>query len=664
MAVRYTARMQFQPGQDSGLISDEFLEACRVGQIDEVMFFAFAEEQNDGHDTLKRIQSWMDTLRPWKHALEAEGIEVSLNPWHSLLHTDRGRRLKPGQSWQTMVDWRGYSASAVVCPLDPAWRDYYAKAMRIFAAEHFRVIWIDDDIRYHNHAPLDWGGCWCPLHVAEFVRRAGTSASREEIVSRAIQSGEPHPWRGLWFDMWEDSHVALLDSWREIVEGAGSRLGLMSSSVEAHAMEGRDWSRWWHAIARESPPVHRPHFWGYSETPAPILVYGISQMQQHRALRPAAIESDPEIECFPYGPWNKSFRQTLAQMALAQVFGSDRLAISLYDFMGNLPSDEPERAKFLARVKPVLDWLGEQFPPSWTSYGAGVPWRADFSRNVHTDGRNDWRSLEVASRGWDNWLGAFGIAFQKEPHASLNALAGTMVWGYDEDTLRAWLAAGLLLDGPAAAAMVERGLGELIGLADTRFITQDEVLYSMEESLDAEFGLRPSAQMSLNADKPYANRLLQGQLLSGARLISDLRDPTQRVVGHGALAFENSLGGRVVVVPWDASAGTNLCTQRRAQLAKVLAWLARGVSLGSVAGGAWLVPQFLTDGTRWRGVVWNASPDAVREIQIRPPDAMGLIQRAVHCGAEGNRAEAVVRSNLVALAQPLQQWEWVVLNPD
>jgi leucyl/phenylalanyl-tRNA--protein transferase len=45
------------------------------------------------------------------------------------------------------VDWRGRTAEAVICPLDPGWRAYYEEAMRIFSGEEFRVIWIDDDIR-------------------------------------------------------------------------------------------------------------------------------------------------------------------------------------------------------------------------------------------------------------------------------------------------------------------------------------------------------------------------------------------------------------------------------------------------------------------------------------------------------------------------------------
>lgn len=663
MAVRYTARMQFGPHEDSGEIRRQVLDVCRRGQVDEVMFFAFAEEQNDGHDTLDRLRAWMAAIRPWKIALEAAGVEVSLNPWHSLLHCDRHRALKPGQEWQTMVDWRGRAASAVVCPLDPTWRAYYAEAMRLFAAERFRVIWVDDDIRYHNHDPLDWGGCWCPLHIAEFNRRVGAEADRDEIVAAVIQPGPPHPWRAIWFDMWDELHCALLASWRDIVEAQGARLGLMSSGLETHAMEGRRWDRWWPALAQRFESTHRPHFWGYADGPADALVYGLSLMQQNRMVQPETVECSPEIENFPYGPWNKSFRQTAAQMTMAQVFASDRLAVSLYDFMGNLPEDEPERPAFLARVTPMLDWVGAQFRRDMPPLGVGIPWHPDMSRLARTDGAGDWRDLHVPTQGWERWLAPFGFAWSKTPHPRVNAIAGRMACCFSEHDLREWLARGLLLDGPAAAVLVERGMGDLLGLANPRFIRQSDALYSMEETTDARFGLRPGAQMSLNAEKPYKEKLLQGDWAGAAHIVSILRSPVQERVGHGCVLFENRLGGRVAVCPWDATAGTNLCTQRRAQLARVLDWLGRGVSTGSVEGAAWLTPLFLADGEDWRGAIWNGSPDHRRSFTVTPPDGRDALRAARLCTAEGECIEAQVVRNRVDLPRPMSQWDCVVLNP-
>ena len=93
-----------------------------------------------------------------------------------------------------------------------------------------------------------------------------------------------------------------------------------------------------------------------------MLIHGITVLDQNRSIQPPALESGPEIENFYYGRWNKSFRQTFAQMAVAHILGSTNLNISLYDFMGNRPDDEPGAPAFLKQVRPSLDWLADQVP--------------------------------------------------------------------------------------------------------------------------------------------------------------------------------------------------------------------------------------------------------------------------------------------------------------
>jgi len=294
MPSRFALRIQFRLNQDPDWIARRLLDLARRASADEVVLFFFGEELNDGHEPLERVREWIERTRPWRRALTEAGIAVSLNPWHTLLHTDRGRRLKPGQDWQTMVDPAGKTCRAQVCPLDPGWREYYAETLRLYAREGFRVIWIDDDIRLHNHAPLDWGGCFCPLHVAEFNRRAGVQATRQEIVEACTAPGEPHPWRGLWMDMWEETFLELIAHWRRIVEAEGCRLGLMSSRPEFHAAEGRRWEDWWRALAGETAPVHRPNFWDYRDTTGAWLPEFIAVLDQNRSLQPPDVENGPE----------------------------------------------------------------------------------------------------------------------------------------------------------------------------------------------------------------------------------------------------------------------------------------------------------------------------------------------------------------------------------
>ena len=144
--------------------------------------------------------------------------------------------------------------------------------------------------------------------------------------------------------------------------------------------------------------------------------------------------------------------------------------------------------------------------------------------------------------------------------------------------------------------------------------------------------------------------------------MSDIRGPRQNVVGHGLVLFENELGGRVAVVPWQVDAGWSLTTYRATQLTRTLDWLDPQRTHGRVEGGAWLVPQFLTDGTRFRGVVWNASSDALIQMTVHRPPTFPEFRRAVQVDARGALNEAVVAAGVVHLAKPMMQWEFVVLS--
>jgi len=658
-----TLRLQFGPHQNPADITAQLMELIDSAPVDEVMFFYFAEEQNNGHEPVERIQQWIDTSRPYREALQARGIAVSLNPWHTLLHSDSGRRLKPGQNWQTMVDANGQAAQAVVCPLDANWQAYYLETLKLYAREGFRVVWIDDDIRYHNHAPLQWGGCFCSQHVAEFNRRAGANASRDEIVRACLAPGEPHPWREIWLDMWQDTQLQFLKKCRLTLETGGAKMGLMSSLTEAHSAEGRRWADWWKTFGGENAPVHRPHFWAYSDAPGSHLIQGIAALDQNRSIQPTDIESGPEIENFPYGRWNKSFRQTFAQMAVALTLGSTNLNVSLFDFMGNRLADNPQRIAFLKRIRPNLDFLAQTFPLGVRSVGVGVPWSENLGRRIHLPEGATWADLQVPARGWAYWLGAAGMAFSAREQELVNALAGASAWGFDDNEIRDFLSKGLLLDGVAADILTQRGFSAWIGIQSAQMVTQNDLLYSMEELHNAEFTLRAGAQISVN-NKPHTRKMLQAQLADGAQMVSRLLDPVQNAVGHGAFIYENEPGGRVAVVPWNASVSETpmMDSHRAEQLRRLVHWLARETETGNVEGGAWLIPQFLKDENGWRGVVWNASPDEIESFTIHRPQGMPEIRQAWHLLPSGERIPAEMDGNRIHLSRPMHQWEFVVIG--
>jgi hypothetical protein len=190
------------------------------------------------------------------------------------------------------------------------------------------------------------------------------------------------------------------------------------------------------------------------------------------------------------------------------------------------------------------------------------------------------------------------------------------------------------------------------------------VLYVVEETTDSDFSLRIGALISVN-DRSCSKRLLQGELAPGARSLSILRDPKGREVGHGVSIYENELGGRVAVCPWDVNTpefyGGQRNVQRAAQINALVRYLSNGNKLGSVSGAPWLVPQFLGNADQWRGVIWNTYPDTVNGFRVELPEGMEAVTEAVQINAHGERSLCEWTGSEVRLNQPLHQWECVVL---
>ena len=664
MSARYTLRLQYGWHQDPELTTSRLVQLCREASVDEVMLFFFAEEMNNGHDTPEEIRRWIRWSEPVTTALRRAGVSTSLNPWHSVLHVDRGRVLKPAQAhWQRMVDPEGRSATAVVCPLDPGWRAYYRETLELYAQAEFDVIWIDDDIRYHNHGSLAWGGCFCPLHLRQFAQRAGREVSREELVGACLAPGTPHPWRGLWMDLWDEQNTTLLGEWRTLAESHGKRLGLMTSLPEQHAAEGRRWKSWFGALGG-TPALHRPHFWPYTESPPSVLPSALNIMDQNRSLQPPEVSSQPEIECIPYSPWNKSFRQIAAQMTMGQMFGSERLQFSIYDHMGNDPDDDPARASFLKAWHPALGALSELFPASLRTRGITVPWSEDMGRCIETTLGTSWQELVCPSRGWAHWLGAAGLATSVHDHGDVVALGGPVIHAFSNEQIQDWLQRGVLLDAYAARVLARRGFGRHIGLDQPVNITQEDRPYAVEACLHPDFTFRPGALLSVNSEffTPYGQNLIQGRLAPGAFEITELRGPRQERMGHGITGFTNESGGRVVITPWAADTPVHMNHLRMDQLSRITSFLAGGSPCLRVSGGAWLVPLMMADQSSWRLAVWNGSADSVSTVTVHGDIPWQSLETAFQLSASGERWPVRAQGPEIKLPGPLGSWECLVLG--
>jgi hypothetical protein len=81
----------------------------------------------------------------------------------------------------------------------------------------------------------------------------------------------------------------------------------------------------------------------------------------------------------------------------------------------------------------------------------------------------------------------------------------------------------------------------------------------------------------------------------------------------------------------------------------------------NTCGGAWLVPQFLTDGKKWRGVVWNGCADEATSFSLRLPYGMKEPEEVVQVDARRKRRPARYERGVARLKRPMYEWEFIVL---
>ena len=185
----YSFRFCCDPGFNDRREIASLRRFVREAQIDDVAVFCNVEELNTGHMTEEEQETiWLRLLCDVQAALAPEGVHLSVNHWHSLMHADLGKTLPQSQPFRRMVDMDGREADLCVCPMCERWQTYFAGLYARYAALSPHILWVEDDFRLHNHDPLRWGGCFCPAHMREYARRAGKpELTREEFVRGILQ---------------------------------------------------------------------------------------------------------------------------------------------------------------------------------------------------------------------------------------------------------------------------------------------------------------------------------------------------------------------------------------------------------------------------------------------------------------------------------------------
>ena len=120
----------------------------------------------------------------YKKKLDSMGLRSGILVQATIGH---GRVLGAASPF-TKLDGLNPSAkkSEVCCPYDDGFCMYMRDTFATIASYNPDEIMVDDDFRLLQRAAA---GCACPLHMAEFNKRAGTNITKEELFREISENG-------------------------------------------------------------------------------------------------------------------------------------------------------------------------------------------------------------------------------------------------------------------------------------------------------------------------------------------------------------------------------------------------------------------------------------------------------------------------------------------
>lgn len=473
MAYTYTLRYSFDPRANTAEKDAKLLEFVKKAQIDDVAFFINGEELNHSHLTKEEIQFWLDAIKPLQKKLADLNVTTSLNPWTTIMHSDRGYKVNPKIGFNTFVDINGNKAQDMACPVDPTWRKYITECYAQYASIHPTRLWMEDDFRHYNHTPLKLM-CFCDEHMKIYQEKLGKKESREEFVKNMLKPGKPTAERKVYLDqarqeMIENEHLIEQAVHKVSPE---TNLAQMTSFPEWHAIEGRDWGKLFDAQAGEGHPrIGRPHLPAYNE--ASPLIYG-RNFEEYSRITAAYLgnkaELYPELENSMWTPQVKSNRFIAFQIITTCLLGAKGIMLNLFDMAGNGINDHWGYGEMLTDIKPYLNKLSEHRMDIENLRGIKILVDQDSAYTIHTmDGKQPEEMLPH-EKNWASLLSQFGFATtilpvtkDTELKGETIAIAGQLLRNFDNKQIEHLLKDNtVLLDGESVQVLLDRGLDNLI----------------------------------------------------------------------------------------------------------------------------------------------------------------------------------------------------------
>ncbi len=493
MSFIYTLRYMLDPRTNTPKKDRQLLEFVQKAKIDDVAFFINGEELNHSHLTAQQTQVWLDAIVPLQKELTRLGITTSLNPWTTIMHSDRGFKIDPEIGFAPFVDINGVQAQDMACPADPKWRKYLCARYAQYARLHPRRLWLEDDFRHYNHTPLKLM-CFCDRHMKIYQEKLGEEESRAVFVENMLKPGKPAPERKIYLDqarqeMIENEHL-IEHAVHQI--SPETDLAQMTSFPDWHAIEGRDWTSLFDAQAGSGHPrVCRPHLPAYNEV-SPIQ-YGRAFEAYSRITATylgSQAELYPELENAMWTPQVKSNRFIAFQLVTTALLGAKGIMLNLFDMMGNGIDMHWQYDRLLSDLKPFLNELLKHPLHMDRLRGIKILVDQDSSYYLQTKKGKNPEELLPHEKNWASLLSSYGFATtilpvtpDRQIEGQIIAVSGQLLRDLNNDQVTQLIQKNtILLDGESLQVLYDRHLDQNLHIEKATWLPCKSGYQSFEQA--------------------------------------------------------------------------------------------------------------------------------------------------------------------------------------
>ncbi|MFD2332875.1 hypothetical protein ACFSR7_26760 [Cohnella sp. GCM10020058] len=518
------------------------------------------------------------------------------------------------REFQQIVGPSGEAVKGAYCPLDEAFKAYLGEVYGTIAESGVEMVMLDDDFRLHSRseAPV---GCFCPLHMNEFRKRAGIKIDREQLVEIVLH-GETSPLRSLWLEVIGDSLLGLASVIERAVHevNAQARLGLCA--VMSHwTHEGVEMERLLRTLSGSTRPFVRTigaPYW--SKEPHRIgWIVEYTRWQMHW-LRNIDVDIMAEGDTFPQNRFHCPAADLNAFNLGIRAAGVPGILqyVLHFSFSAGLETGYLEMIEEKRKLYSAIEsfcpphYCSKGVKPSMDPYSFERIKLPESGSTAHYDWPDPPVSLQMLSR--------LGIPVSHDDDEGPVWLSGFSASSLPHDELMRLLDRGAVVDGPAAQWLIDRGID--IGLMTIRTAETPVFERYVDEGICGKYA---GEYMWLIGYGPSG--FYEGELQAGARIVTEFLGLCLKPMRPAVIHYENAEGQRFCILPFDLQEAI-LSKQlvfnyaRQAQLASSLAWINRNALPATLPDhpDVHLMCRAAPDGERLVIVIHNLSLDPI----VRP----------------------------------------------